>query len=212
MYKSEKFWDRAAKKADKGFNQLDESYSKLVEVIGKYLNSTDIVMDFACGTGKITLAIAGSVKTVQAIDISAKMLDVAKNKAAQRNITNIEFVQSNLFDPQHKPASLDVIIASGVLHLLEDSEQVMDKIDQLLKPGGLFISATGCLGEKTTALSFIARLLTKIKLLPYIRFFTIADLKALITKADFQIVERQLLDAKVTNYLVVAKKRAKNRP
>jgi 2-polyprenyl-3-methyl-5-hydroxy-6-metoxy-1,4-benzoquinol methylase len=206
MYKSEKFWDRAAKKADKGFNQLDESYSKLVKVTSKYLNRNDIVMDFACGTGKVSIAIADRVKQVTAIDISAQMLGVAKSKAAECNITNIEFVQSNLFDQQHKPASLDVIIASGVLHLLEDSEQVMEKIHQLLKPGGLFISATGCLGEQTTALSLIARLLTKIRLLPYIRFFTIADLKALVTKADFQVVECQLLDAKVTNYWIVAAK------
>jgi 2-polyprenyl-3-methyl-5-hydroxy-6-metoxy-1,4-benzoquinol methylase len=33
-------------------------------------------------------------------------------------------------------------------NLLEDNQQVMQRITELLKPGGLFISTTPCLKEK----------------------------------------------------------------
>jgi 2-polyprenyl-3-methyl-5-hydroxy-6-metoxy-1,4-benzoquinol methylase len=42
-----------------------------------------------------------------------------------------------------------VILAFHVLHLLEDTQEVVQRMHELLKPGGLFVSATACMGEKS---------------------------------------------------------------
>ncbi|MFB6340299.1 class I SAM-dependent methyltransferase [Saccharicrinis sp. FJH62] len=49
-----------------------------------------------------------------------------------------------------KNACFDAIVSYHVIHLLEDIEKVLQKIHDLLKPGGLFILTTVCLKDKIT--------------------------------------------------------------
>ena len=44
--------------------------------------------------------------------------------------------------------TFDGILAFYILHLLEDSQMVIQRINELLKPGGLIISVTPCMGKK----------------------------------------------------------------
>ena len=100
MNNSEKFWDKVSNlfdRPEKKINQTSTSF-KTIEATKRLLDSNDVVLDYGCGPGTITNEIAESVKTIHAIDISSGMIAVAKRKAAQRNIENINFEQSNLFD------------------------------------------------------------------------------------------------------------------
>jgi 2-polyprenyl-3-methyl-5-hydroxy-6-metoxy-1,4-benzoquinol methylase len=206
MNKSEKFWNKAANQSDKQVDEMDETYIKTVENTKKYLNSSDIVLDYACGTGIITNEIAGNVKKIHAIDITPKMIEVAKRKAGERKIENINFAQTTIFDERYKKESFNVILAVNILHLLEDTQKVMDRINELLKPGGLFISATACLGEKMAFLRIFILILSKIGLFPYLKTLKISELEDLIVHKEFQIVETEILDPTAPNYFIVAKK------
>lgn len=67
-----------------------------MELIGKLaIHPTDVVVDYGCGPGFFTLELARRAQTVIAIDLSAKMLQKAKNKAAKAGAQNIRFLQSN---------------------------------------------------------------------------------------------------------------------
>ena len=146
--KAEKFWDRTADYYDKEEKKDELTYRKLIEIAKKYLKVSDIVLDFGCGTGLICNEIADSVNMVYAIDISSKMIDIAKNKAANRKIQNINYIYTTIFDERFKEDSFDVILVFNVLHLLDDSQKVIQRIYELLKPEGYIISATPCMGEK----------------------------------------------------------------
>jgi 2-polyprenyl-3-methyl-5-hydroxy-6-metoxy-1,4-benzoquinol methylase len=61
---------------------------------------------------------------------------------------NVDFAQTNLFDERYTKESFDVILAFNILHFLEDHRQALQRITELLKPGGLCISLTPCLREK----------------------------------------------------------------
>ena len=111
-----------------------------IESTKKYLSSSDIVLDYGCGTGNITNEFADTVKEIHAIDISAGMIDVAKKLADERNIENIHYLQSTIFDESYEDGSFDVIMAFSILHLLEDIHKVIHRVNKLLKAGGLFIS------------------------------------------------------------------------
>ncbi len=206
MNKSEKFWDKQSRNYDKQVKQYEQTHIKTVANTKKHLNMSDIVLDYACGTGIITNEIADNVKEIHAIDISSKMIDVAKRKAGERKIENINFAQSTIFDERYKKESFNVILAFNILHLLEDTQKVMQRINELLKPGGLFISATACMGEKMSFLGILLSLLSKIGIVPYVKIFKFSELEDLIANGNFQIVETEELGHTPPNYFIVAKK------
>ena len=138
------------------------------------------------------------------------MVDVARHNASQQGIVNVSFAQSTLFDEKLKPESFDVVLAINILHLLEDTSQFIHRICELMKPGGLFISATACLGEKQTFMGFVLPLLSKIGLVPYVRKFSVAELESAIVQGGFRIVEAELLPQTLPNDFVIAKKRSTN--
>ena len=211
MNKTEKFWDKVSFKFDKRSHKIDQTEIKTLEKTKKYLNVNDIVLDYGCGIGTIAIEISRNVKKIHGIDISQKMIDVAKRKAAERNIKNLHFTQSTIFDERYKRGSFDVILAFNILHFLEDTQQVMTKINELLKPEGLIISVTPCLGEKKSFINILIFLLvflqTKMGMLPYIRFFRICEFEDSIANANFKIVESESLDNPGEQYFIVAKKR-----
>jgi len=146
------------------------------------------------------------VKKIHGIDISPKMIDAAKRKASENKIENINFIQSTIFDERFNKESFDVIIGFNILHLLQDLPAVIHRINTLLKPGGLFISVTPCLGQKKSFLSTSLAFLNKIKIVPKINFFKISDIEDLISHGHFQIVEMETLSDAIPNQCIVAKK------
>lgn len=141
---SEKSWDRIAMYFD-WLEKKDEPINfKIIEKTKKLTKYSDTVLDFGCGSGTAACAIASSVKKIMGIDISSKMIELAKDKAKELKVRNIDFVQATIFDEKLKIGSFDVILCFYLFHLLEDTPKVMQRINDLLKPGGLIISATPC--------------------------------------------------------------------
>jgi 2-polyprenyl-3-methyl-5-hydroxy-6-metoxy-1,4-benzoquinol methylase len=206
MDKSEKFWDRQAKNFDSESEEPDLATLQTVERIQKYLKSGDMVLDYACGTGPMALAVADHVQDVYAIDISSKMLAIAQRKARERNIENIQFAQTTVFDERFSPGSFDMVMAFNILHLLENPGEVILRISELLKPGGVFVSSSACRGEKGKFLGTILNVLSKTGATPPVNKFTIAELEGLITNGRFQIIESEKTVQEVTEYFVVAAK------
>ncbi|MFC1936419.1 class I SAM-dependent methyltransferase [Chloroflexota bacterium] len=206
MNKSEKFWDRIANQWEKQDSELDQDSIRTVENTKKHLNSSDIVLDYACGIGTMTQEIAANVKEIHAIDITSKMIAIAKRNAGERKIENIHFSQATIFDDRFIIESFNVILAFNILHLLEDIQQVMQRINELIKSGGLFISATPCLGEKMAFIGIFLNLLSKMGIVPNLKILKISDLSDSIVSANFEILETENLDHSLPNYFVVAKK------
>ncbi len=208
--KSEKMWNQLAKNWDTPGVSLGENDLKIIERTKKYFNSSSVVLDYGCATGSIALEMADMAKEVRGIDISSNMIEIAKRKADERKIKNIAFTRAAIFDESLGKESFDLILALSILHLVEDSAQAIDRINQLLKPGGIFISATPCLGEKifvSALLNIPIFLLSKIGLLPRINFFSVSRLTEAITNGNFQIVENENFSAHpITECFIIARK------
>ena len=205
MNKSEKFWDKSASKFDQHGKKDEQAYIKIIERTKKYLKTSDTVLDFGCGTGLISNEIADYVKLIHAIDISYKMIEIAKNKADNRKIQNIDYTHSTIFDEGYKSGSFDIIFAFYILHLLEDPLKTIQRINDLLKPGGLVISVIPCIGDKIF-LNILISLLSKIGLAPDIKSFKANELEDLIAYANFQTIENESLHQGIPQYFIVAKK------
>jgi 2-polyprenyl-3-methyl-5-hydroxy-6-metoxy-1,4-benzoquinol methylase len=211
MNKSEKFWDNVSKTYDKDEKHFELIHNKVVENTKKYLNARDIVLDYGCATGTKTLELAGDVNNIQGFDISSKMIKIAKRKATENKIENVDFGHTTIFDEKYKRESFDVILAFNILHAIEDNQQVIKRISELLKSSGLFISTTPCLKEEMAfltkfKLSFYL-LLIKMGFVPNILTrFKINEIRDLITNGNFQIIETENIYHQLSNCFVVAKK------
>jgi SAM-dependent methyltransferase len=111
------------------FKELGAKYGKEAGYgpVGVIINlsnfcKTNVVVDLGTGTGAISLAIAPKVKKIIAVDISKKMLEVAKKKAKDAGIDNIDFRVRSF----HKPnvdEKVDLIVSNASLHSLPDDDK-----------------------------------------------------------------------------------------
>ena len=205
MKKTEHFWDKAANTYDQAEKKDEQIYINIIEKTKKHLRISDIVLDYGCGTGLISNEIAGDVKVIHGIDISSNMIGIAAKKAEERNIKNIDYSQATIFDERYQSGSFDVILVFHVLHLLDDEHMTIQRIHELLKPGGLLISATPCMGEKKILNNLIV-LAGKVGLVPNIKLFTLSNLVNTIEEKNFSIIETDCLRKSSQEYFIVARK------
>ena len=212
MTKSEKIWNLIASNYDESEEPFREIHSENLKKTRKYLKSGDVVLDFGCGTGNQSLGVSGDVKEVYGIDISSKMIEIAKMKLEVSKTPNVYFIQTTIFDERLKNGAFDVIMAFNILHYLEDTPEVMQRINELLKPGGFFISSTECTGEenkKKLSRCFsltVLSIMSKVRMLSA-KFFKFSELEDLIFNGNFQIVEKEKIKLRhLIFYFIAAKK------
>jgi len=209
VMKSEAMWDRLASDWDTPDARLGQNDIRLIEKAKHHLNASDSLLDYGCATGSIALECAGVAQQVHGVDISSKMIAVARRRASERELGNTAFTHATIFDQTLDEQAFDVILAFSILHLVENPSAVIRRLRQLLKPGGLLIASTPCLGERTI-ISLLLNLpifvLSRIGLLPRVSFFSVSGLIAAMTKAEFQIVETELLSVRpITECFIVAR-------
>lgn len=100
------------------------------------------VLDIGCGTGSLSLVLAGLGYDVTGIDFSPEMIALAKAKAAAAN-RSIQFHIMDAAFPQFPPQQFDGIVCRHVLWALPDIDQVLQRWVGLLKPGGRLLLIEG---------------------------------------------------------------------
>jgi len=209
--KTQKFWDKQAKKYDYSERQFGSVFKEIILLTKNHLTTDDKVLDFGCATGTKTLELAESVKHIHGLDISTEMINEANKKVIERDFKNISFTQGDLFDKDFENASFDKIISYGVIHLLNDSDKVVRRLYDLLKPGGLFISSTACLKDKMSfknRLEFNAFLLIKkLGIFPlHLNMFKPENVEEIFANQGFQIVKSETIFHGITISFIIAKK------
>ena len=204
--KSESFWDKSAKGYDKEEMKDRDGRVKILEKTKKYLHKEDCVLDFGCATGLLASEIADHVKMVYGMDISSKMINIARDKANKENIQNVVYTHTTIFDKSYKKEDFDVILGMYVLHLVEDIPNVLKRIYELLKPGGLFISVTPCLGKRSL-MGMSLSLISKIGLIPNLRIYNLSELEKLINNTEFKILKTECIRRRGRQYFIIAQKK-----
>ena len=147
MVQAHKFWDKLSKRYEKSPVANEAAYQKKLEITRGFLTPEMEILEFGCGTGTTAVAHAPNVKHIQAIDFSAKILEFGRTKAAAANVENITFERASIDEFEVADQSFDVVMGFSILHLLKNKEDVIAKVHKILKPGGVFISSTVCIGS-----------------------------------------------------------------
>lgn len=199
----QEFWNMRAQSYDQTSGMIyAETYDQTAERSLKYLKPSDRVLEFACGTGLITLRLAPRVAYIRGIDISPGMADIAQKKA--RGMSNVEITNTDLFDPCLEPGSFDAVCAYNVLLYLPDLPQVLARIRALLKPDGLFLSATDCLASRPSRAGLQKLVKSRTGKMPYVAFFTQRGLERKIAQNGFTVLERENLFPAPPNLFLAA--------
>ena len=204
----QKFWDKQAKRYDQAEKQFATVYSNIIDKTCKYLNLNDNVLDYGCATGNKTIELAKKVKHIHGLDISSEMINEANKKKRELNIS---FSQGTIFDSNLEKNSYDTIIAYGIIHLLKENQKVIQRIHELLKHGGFFISTTACMKDKmdiktrieVTLFIFMKRL----GIFPlHLNMFKSSDVNKIIEEQNFQIIETEKIIDGIPAIFIVARK------
>lgn len=201
------FWDGRAQNYDA---QVGASYAKAYEMTAdcfkQYLKPTDTVLDFACGTGIVTLAVAPAVKSVRAIDVSGEMVRRAQEKTEAQGMKNVTVTQTDLFDTCLAEESFDAVLACNVLLYIKDRAAALARIRALLKPQGMLLLVSDCLGEGITRERMTKWFEYKTGKRPYVAFDTMRSLERSVADAGFAVLERENLFPAPPNLFLAAKK------
>lgn len=207
MKSYKKLWDDMSTEYDRAaLKKFHDTYNKTIALSEKYLRLSDYILDFACGTGITTIPISHRVKQIYAIDISSGMIEVAKRKAKEEKIENISFRVTDIFDKCLKDKSFDAVTAFNILFFFEDTQEVIERIGGLIKSGGIFLSVTNCSEENEVKAKEKPVKADEKESVPYMRKIKMTELKSMIEKSGFKILEDLNLSKSTPNYYIAAKK------
>ena len=188
MDQSARFWDRIAERYSRQPIAEEGAYQKKLQVTRGYFQPDMDVLEIGCGTGSTAIAHAPYVKHIQAIDFSSKMIAIAQGKAEANNVKNVTFTRSTIDDLSLADQTLDAVLALSILHLLDNREEVIARVHRMLKPGGVLVTSTVCLGDSMMRfLKLVVPIGRFFGLMPLVKVFTAKDLEDGLTAAGFQV-------------------------
>jgi SAM-dependent methyltransferase len=102
------------------------------------ISPPDRVLDVGCGAGQSTLDVArlASAGSVLGVDLSARMLELAHQRAQARGVTNVELLQADAQVHRFEPAAFDVAISRFGAMFFNDRAAAFANIAATVRPGG----------------------------------------------------------------------------
>lgn len=126
-------WDRSI--APHIWNQYHNQLDYYLEIAGN--NSLEI-LDVGCAQGTLALLLAERGHHVTAVDLRPAFLDYARSRQTHGDV---RFLAANVLDDDI-PGSYDLIYANQIVEHLVYPDQLLQRLQTLLKPGGRLVMTT----------------------------------------------------------------------
>jgi SAM-dependent methyltransferase len=192
LAQSTRFWDKASRKYAASPIADLAGYERTLVRVRQLLQRSDNVLELGCGTGSTALRLADAVARYVATDLSPSMVDIALAKQASAPPAVQHMLQFLAADadvllpppardhlgsatPQRgEGQGWDAVLAFNLLHLVPDPDRTLSSVVRQLRPGGLFISKTACIGNMNALVPHVA--------LPLMRLFRLAPPVQVLTE------------------------------
>eukprot|EP01032_Pedospumella_encystans_P005954 gene5954-7114_t len=96
------------------------------------------ILDAGCGSGPLSEALRAQGAAVTGFDVSAGMVDLARRRLGDEADLHVADLDAPL---PFTDAQFDDVVASLVLHYIEDWSTPLDELRRVLRPGGRLIAS-----------------------------------------------------------------------
>lgn len=200
------FWNGMARRYAASPVRSPENWETTLALTAARLSPGDRVLELGCGTGTTALRLAGHTSVYVGTDDASAMIEIAREKLAEAPVPGLSFETARPGDGSLPEGPFDAVTAFNLLHLLPDLPAALAEARARLKPGGLLITKTPCLGGNRFALLWpVVMGLRLVGKAPPVRFLRPARLEAEIAGAGFEILERGDYPAMPPSRFVVAR-------
>ncbi len=100
-----------------------------------YLNDETSLLDVGCGSGEITVGLAGHTRTVVGVDQVDHFSD-ARHYAESADLNNISFASGDVYSLDFEDNSFDICFSHSLLEALRAPESALREMHRVLRPGG----------------------------------------------------------------------------
>lgn len=141
--------EEAKKKAATAYNAASDFYDHPANTFwGRYGRQTverlrlapgERVLDVCCGSGASAIPAAetvGSAGSVVGVDLAENLLELARSKAKQRGLENIEFRSGDMTQLPFEEGSFDVVVCVFGIFFVPDMEAALRELKRVLRTGG----------------------------------------------------------------------------
>jgi 2-polyprenyl-3-methyl-5-hydroxy-6-metoxy-1,4-benzoquinol methylase len=95
---------------------------KLFRRVQDIINPESTVLDVGCGTGRLALQLANKCKSIDAVDLSKRNIDIARRNFARQSATNVVFHHSDVLHLLGDTAKrYDYAVLTYVIHEMDES-------------------------------------------------------------------------------------------
>lgn len=133
------FWDRWARRYDRAMSADKDTYARILNRMKRKLNRNMVVLELACGTGILSVQLAGNVKMLEATDFSEEMIKQARRKC---HSARLHFSVQDATALPYAPETFDAVVISNALHIMPSPGKALAEIKRVLKPDGILIAPT----------------------------------------------------------------------
>lgn len=155
-------WNRVAGGWDKWDWKLNERTGFVNHLLVGFaqLRRGQQVLDLGSGTGYPALLageIVGKTGRVVGLDLAQEMVAVARRRAAEADLSHVEFRTADITVLTEPHASFDAVISRFCVMFLPDIPQALAQVSRVLKPGGHFCAAVWSLPDRNPHISLAAQ-------------------------------------------------------
>ena len=196
--REEHYWSRFAASYDRdGEYVVGSAILRAIEGRLRKERHLGHTIEFGCGTGYFTKAVAGNATQVVATDLSDAMLGVARRELAE--FGNVRTQKADCRDSAFPEESFDTAVLVNLVHVIENPSQCLQEAYRLVRHGGslIVVDFTGYGMSFPKKIRLVFRSLRKWGRPPRHGQHNLSpkELACLVEDSGFQVTDVELLEA-----------------
>jgi ubiquinone/menaquinone biosynthesis C-methylase UbiE len=152
------------------------------------LTAGDLVLDVAAGTGHAARQLAGSARTVVALDATEAMLARGQAQAASEGCDNVLFMRGDATALPFLDGSFDVVVSRFAAHHFERPEAVVSEMVRCTRPGG-HVALVDLVADEDAEVAAEQNRLERLRDPSHTRMLAAIELQVLMTEAGLQSID-----------------------